>query len=210
MEGDWKVAKDVLKKISTKQKRAGAAFVRKAAETYADMLRANIEGGGKVQPISPETKRKREFGKKRGFRTAIPRYSGATPLLRSRRYLESIVVRRSGRGQFATRIKPGARGDQLQDLEKLAVLLEEGATITVKMTRRMLAFLRLMFQNAVSKGVRPLGVREGGEVVGDILIRVPGRPIWQLTYQEFLKDGDKQTVAEDLRAMGRTLKTFSG
>lgn len=203
-------AKKVVQKLSKLSSKAADRGVRDAANVYTQRLKSNILSGSKVSGIAPMTARKRRIGKKAGHTPAIPTYSGNTPLARSKAMVRAIEKRKNSNGKYVVQIKPGAVGPQGQNLAQVAFVQEHGKIIQMQMTRRMLAYLIILYGRSTNKGRFKRPMRDGGRVVGNIVVKVPKRPIWRITAQEVKRGMNSAFASGYFKALGIPRSFFDG
>jgi hypothetical protein len=104
--------------------------------------------------------------------------------------------------RYKVRVKPGSRGSQGQDLAKTAAALEGGFIKTIAVSRRMRAYLLILYGTVTPKGTGR-GVPRGDELTGKtIKIAVPPRAIWKGTWRQLLKESPPVFLKTYLRALG--------
>lgn len=187
---------EILQHIKRVHGRALDAGLKRCARVAAREVKSAYQHGRKagLPTIAKLTRAKRRLGKLKGTWPAVPPFGGGTkPLWRSGQLARAVdwekvntynyIVGVAGGVPVAFNNPSGAR-----TLDQLAVMHETGWTRTFPVTKRMRAYLMILFGR--STGVKGAGGRmqtdEGDEPTGDTISTViKARPLWQMVFDAY-------------------------
>lgn len=164
--------------------------LRREAELFrkevVEGIAKQAPGGEKFKPLAKTTKAMRRH---KGFK-------GTKALIVRGDLRRSIKVTKAPGGYFVGVLR-SARSRNGDSLVNVAATHEFGATITIRMTRKMRRFLAMVFRKA--------GLPEPGGASGPVIVvKIPPRPFLQPVADK-LRDGSAARVAATVNAiMGLT------
>jgi hypothetical protein len=153
-----------------------------------ELLKRNIRtNGAGLAPLAPGTMLTRQMGKKVGGPGSttpwpLPAYKRRQPLWRSGSYERAIYMHKVREMWRQVTIRPDAANPQGRNISQLAIKQEFGYSASITMTRRMQAYLLILYGRITPKGSGRMSQAEGDRVVRTISVAVPPRPLWQRTW----------------------------
>lgn len=187
---DPKEMEKFLASIAQANGRALDAGLRACCKAATREVRRAYQRASKgVAPISRGTRQKRRVGKTAGRWPEVPTFAGRRPLYRGGLLARSVDWMKVSTYNFLVGVEPSPvpynRPEGMRTLDGLAVMHEVGWTRTMTVTRRMHAYLMILFGKATgSKGTGgSISGSKGDEEtdVGEtkISVHIRPRPIWQ-------------------------------
>lgn len=183
--------------------KAFPGVLKKAALQEAHFIRGKIvegiasqaPGGKPFKPLSPLTLAARRLA---GFR-------GTKALIRTGDLRNSIVVVVGKDGSVAIGVSRNAKGEDGQDLVKVAEIMEFGAgPYVIQLTPKMVAWIAKLYEEAGIE--RAPSARGGGK--GYIVVKIPARPFMRPVFEKWGKPTD---VRARLQArIAKLLKPYGG
>lgn len=177
--GDWAKAAEYLNTSAQLKKAIHYAVEKEAHDARRLMIKGITEqapGGKAFTPLKAITLAIRRA---RGFR-------GSKALIVTGTLRNSITVKRVGTGQVWVGVLRTSRGPDGRQLYNIAKIQEEGATLTVRQTPKMHAYLMVMLRKAGYKQFKRTGKerfdKRNWKVTGytkqtrTVVIRIPPRP----------------------------------
>lgn len=198
--GAWEKARELVgPRSAVRIARASRMAMRQEAQFARKMIvqgiREQAPGGRKFKPLSPSTLAIREF---RGFR-------GSKALIERGDLRNSVKVTETPEGAFIGILRT-ARSRDGDQLANIAETQEEGRTIVMRATPKMLALLHM----AGRKTGHRTGSAAGSLFVGGvIIIKIPARPFVKPVFDKWFADKSKVQFRVLLK-MARILKADYG
>lgn len=207
LKGPWAETSKSMRSLANKLEKAAKPLVtwasREALKAYKAAYRGSRAGlkSGAIIPLSPNTKRWRQVGKKvgrPGSKTpwAVPQSSSTIPLRRTGALASGLEIYRVSAMHALVRFNPTKRNPEgSKTLEDVAMMQEVDRIVTYHVSNRMRAYFAVLFRGA-GKGGRPA---PPGDTNLTITIKFPGRPTFATTteyLQATLIPQMKKKVAE--------------
>lgn len=171
----WAAANTAFRKVRDGAiRKALAKAVHAEAHFMAGKIKLKIRNG----PFQPLTKLTLA-----GRKLQDPPKRGSKPLIASSTLFQSITVYPTQLGSLEKFVGVIRRPHGKKDTADLAEIHEEGRTIVIPVTAKMLAFLAVLFKKAGMRPTKPKLAAEGGERPY-IIVRIPPRPFLAPTLDE--------------------------
>lgn len=179
-----------LKELKGANGRALDAGLQRCCNVARAEVRRAYMSGGRVEAPKADTLKKRNIvGKLEGKWPAVPTFAGTKPLWRAGLLGRAVDFVKLSTYRYIVGVEGGipvpyGKGGA-RTLDQLAIMHETGWSRTFQVTRRMRAYLMILFGE--STGVKGPGGRmqgpEGDELTGaTITTHIPARPIWQAAF----------------------------
>lgn len=191
LTGDWKKAERLLAGLA-----GMSVAIDKATKQEAEYFRSKIirnihtRGSWAGKPFKPNV------------RWTLAKKRGAKPLIDTGELLNSIQVKKSGKGGYFVGIDRTAVSKDGEKIYDIAQLQESGKTIHIVVTHKMLAYLHALARQAAvasARSGRPLSV---GSV---LIVTIPPRPFIGPVYDKLY--GNKNAAKKRMdKRMQKLLK----
>jgi hypothetical protein len=182
MTGDWKRA---VSDMGQARARMAMAIDKAVAQEAHEVRKEIIQGIRKQAPAGHRfqalSKLALAIRKARGFR-------GSKALIRTAALINSIAVKRAGKGRYFVGVLRGGKSRDGTSLTHIAAIHEKGSTHVVRVTPKMRRFLMLMLRKAGILGRRKKKGFASTVQKRVMVVRIPARPFMQPVIDKVAKD----------------------
>lgn len=187
--GQWERAAEALsqqtiRRFGKAQQKAIAREAKQAKKILISELRKRAPGGQRLDRLSRST-------------LAVRRHLGITgtrPLIATGEFLRAISLLRADDSTYFIGVPKSAKDKRGKSIAKVIDFQERGGTVTIKLTPKLLAFLR---RSGMKRKRSRRGASSGRKV---LIVRIKPRPVFEPAFDAYVKDSGaaKKRVAADI------------